>query len=200
MESDALMGHLLRRARLAAGLTIDVAAPAAGISQLRLAGVEAGSGEIYFTDVIPLLKEYGLELSAFAAAVEAAAAASSASDKQHRPTLSLVSSEDSPLGQPVPRSRFAIHGGRSHLPYGFRLARYELMRSMREGAPPYDRPYSLQQIADALAELGFERMSRERVRQLLRDRPKPRRSERDVTQSVPNSSSRRPGRSPDVTS
>jgi hypothetical protein len=63
--------------------------------------------------------------------------------------------------------RYREVGGRSNLPFRVRLERYCLIRSMRDGAAPFDRPLSLQQIADRLVGLGYERMSRERVRQLL---------------------------------
>jgi hypothetical protein len=64
-------------------------------------------------------------------------------------------------------SRFAIYGAQSQMPYQARLHRYVLMVAMRTGIPPHDHKYSLAEIADSLAELGYERLSRERVRQLL---------------------------------
>lgn len=65
-------------------------------------------------------------------------------------------------------SRFAQLGARSHLPYEVRLERFNLLHAMRNGMRPYDRTFSLRQAADEMVRLGYERMSRERVRQLVK--------------------------------
>lgn len=71
----------------------------------------------------------------------------------------------------TPRSRYAEVGARSHMPYEARLVRFTLMHAMRNGQPPYDRKLSLQDVADEMVHLGYERVSRERVRQLLKVPP-----------------------------
>jgi hypothetical protein len=68
-------------------------------------------------------------------------------------------------------SRFAQLGARSHLPYEVRLERFNLLHAMRNGLAPYDRRFSLRQAADEMVRLGYERTSRERVRQLLAQGP-----------------------------
>ena len=55
-----------------------------------------------------------------------------------------------------------------------RIARFNLMLAMRHGLPPYEQRMSLQQVADELVRLGHEPMTRERVRQILQEPPKPR--------------------------
>lgn len=67
------------------------------------------------------------------------------------------------------RSKFAEAGARSKMDYEMRLVRFSLMLAMKNALPPYSRKLSLQLIADELARLGYERISRERVRQLLRE-------------------------------
>jgi hypothetical protein len=62
--------------------------------------------------------------------------------------------------------RYREVGARSNLPFRVRLERYCLIRSMRDGAAPFDR----------LVSLGYERMTRERVRQLLLAPPVERRA------------------------
>lgn len=47
--------------------------------------------------------------------------------------------------------------------------------AMRFGLRPYDRKYSLQQIADELARIGYRKIGRERVRQVLDQGPPTRR-------------------------
>jgi hypothetical protein len=75
------------------------------------------------------------------------------------------------------RSRFAEAGAKSHMRYETRVVRFALMHSMRNGLPPYDRRFSLQEIANEMVALGYERLSRERVRQIL-DAPPQRRQVR----------------------
>jgi hypothetical protein len=69
------------------------------------------------------------------------------------------------------RSRFVEMGARSKMPYEARLKRFNLMLAMRSGVPPYDRKLSLRQVADELVRLGYERIGRERVRQLVKEGP-----------------------------
>lgn len=69
------------------------------------------------------------------------------------------------------RKRFAEIGARSNTPYAERLARYLLVYAVRNGLPPYERRLSLQEVADELVRLGHEPVSRERIRQLLKDGP-----------------------------
>lgn len=55
-----------------------------------------------------------------------------------------------------------------------------MMYAMKNGLPPHDRALSLQEIADEMVRLGYERLTRERVRQLLKAAPRPRRSQNAV--------------------
>jgi hypothetical protein len=64
-------------------------------------------------------------------------------------------------------SRFAELGARSHMLFELRLVRYTIMLGMRSGAPPFDRKMSLQEVANEMERLGFGRLSRERVRQVI---------------------------------
>lgn len=75
------------------------------------------------------------------------------------------------MAQERTQSRFAEVGARSHLAYELRLQRFNLLHAMRNGLPPYDRKLSLQQAADEMVRLGYERLSRERVRQLVKQGP-----------------------------
>lgn len=70
VDPDRVLGDELRAARLAAGLTCELAARWAGIGAARLVGVEDGDGQLPFTDVLPLLHVYGISLAAFATGLE----------------------------------------------------------------------------------------------------------------------------------
>jgi hypothetical protein len=70
-------------------------------------------------------------------------------------------------------SRYVEVGAWSHRPYQERLVRYRLMRAMQLGLEPYDRRFSLREIAREMERLGYGRVSRERVRQVLAAPPQP---------------------------
>jgi transcriptional regulator with XRE-family HTH domain len=75
VDPDVVLGQLLRGARVVAGLTVEGAAAASGLSPTRLAGVEEGSGLLFAADLVPLLRAYRTSLSLFGVQYERAIAA-----------------------------------------------------------------------------------------------------------------------------
>jgi hypothetical protein len=71
------------------------------------------------------------------------------------------------------RSKFAEVGSLSHMAYEVRLRRFKKVHAMRHGEPPYPMKMSLQGIANELVRQGQERVSRERIRQILKEPPRP---------------------------
>jgi transcriptional regulator with XRE-family HTH domain len=72
VDPDAVLGNQLHTARVAAGLTLEAAARASGISHSRLAGLEQGDGLLVVADIVPLLRAYRTTLAAFGATYERA--------------------------------------------------------------------------------------------------------------------------------
>ncbi|HEY3548645.1 MAG TPA: helix-turn-helix transcriptional regulator [Propionicimonas sp.] len=72
VDPDAVLGNQLHTARIAAGLTLEAAARASGVSHSRLAGLEQGDGLLIVADIVPLLRAYRTTLAVFGAAYERA--------------------------------------------------------------------------------------------------------------------------------
>ncbi len=69
------------------------------------------------------------------------------------------------------RSKFAQVGSLSHMAFEVRLRRFQRVYAMRHGEPPYPMKMSLQGIANELVRQGHERVTRERIRQILKEGP-----------------------------
>jgi hypothetical protein len=65
------------------------------------------------------------------------------------------------------RTRFVEFGSWSNTSFQERRQRYELMLAMRYGLAPFDRRFSLREIAGEPARRGYGLITRERTRQLL---------------------------------
>ena len=76
IDHDALLGTILHRLRVRAGLTCEQAGRRSGLGPSRIAGLEEGDGLLLFTDAIPLLSAYGTNLAALARLLEASNASS----------------------------------------------------------------------------------------------------------------------------
>ena len=72
VDPDAVLGELLREARVRAGLTTEAAAIAARVSPRRIAGIEEGDGLLLVGDLLLLVRAYGLDLRRFITVFERA--------------------------------------------------------------------------------------------------------------------------------
>lgn len=66
VDPDVVLGAVLRRARLVAGLTCGQAAAMSGLGSRQVAGAEDGDDALAFVDALPLARGYGQSLTELA--------------------------------------------------------------------------------------------------------------------------------------
>ena len=85
LHPDVVLGQLIRRMRAEAGLSCLALARAIGVDPVRLARLEAGSGLLLFSDIVPILRACDANLAEFGAQFETeldAAAAGASVDER----------------------------------------------------------------------------------------------------------------------
>lgn len=71
VDSDVVLGRLIRSMRAEAGLSCLALARAIGIDPVRLVRLEAGNGLLLFSDLLPIVRACGSSLVVFGARFEA---------------------------------------------------------------------------------------------------------------------------------